>query len=235
MNHHAHGSHGDASRSGRAAPAGLQVTENGLRLVARETHAPTERSFDFEFVIEGEHGIVTDFDIVHDRRVHLILVRRDLSRFQHVHPKLDGGSWHALIAPLSPGVWRAFADFSTGGRPSTLGVDLHVRGEYVPEPLPAPTEMGTVDGMIVTMERDGTEHVFAIQRDGAPVEPESYLGARGHLVAVRDGDLAFLHVHPLAERLAFVVPYPSPGRYRLFLQFSLGAVHLAGFSVDAEG
>ena len=38
---------------------------------------------------------------------------------------------------------------------------------------------------------------FTITRDGqSPSRTEPYLGAGGHLVALRDGDLAFLHVHP---------------------------------------
>jgi len=53
---------------------------------------------------------------------------------------------------------------------------------------------------------------------------EPYLGASGHLVALREGDLAFLHVHPEADRLAFDAQFPSPGRYRLFLQIKTGGV-----------
>ena len=60
---------------------------------------------------------------------------------------------------------------------------------------------------------------------------EPYLGARGHLVALREGDLAFLHVHPDADRLRFTAEFPSAGRYRLFLQFKAGGrVHTAAFT-----
>jgi hypothetical protein len=78
---------------------------------------------------------------------------------------------------------------------------------------------------------------FVVTREGRPVEPESYLGARGHLVALREGDLAFLHVHPdQAEVPANVIPYgatfPTAGRYRLFLQFKHeGRVRTAPFTV----
>jgi Cu+-exporting ATPase len=37
---------------------------------------------------------------------------------------------------------------------------------------------------------------FIVSKDGRPVHTEPYLGAGGHLVALREGDLAFLHVHP---------------------------------------
>jgi hypothetical protein len=60
------------------------------------------------------------------------------------------------------------------------------------------------------------------------------LGAKGHLVALREGDLAYLHVHPEEQAsvapgtVAFAATYPSAGRYRLFLQFRAGGrVHTA--------
>ena len=60
---------------------------------------------------------------------------------------------------------------------------------------------------------------------------QDYLGAKGHLVALREGDLAFLHVHPDADRLRFGATFPGAGRYRLFLQFQVdGQVHTAAFT-----
>lgn len=42
-----------------------------------------------------------------------------------------------------------------------------------------------------------TELTFEIRRDDGPVSQlEPYLGALGHLVALREGDVAYLHVHP---------------------------------------
>ena len=56
-------------------------------------------------------------------------------------------------------------------------------------------------------------------RGGRTVPIEDYLGARGHLVSRREGDLAFLHVHPYEDSLRFMATFPSAGPYRLFLQF----------------
>ena len=63
----------------------------------------------------------------------------------------------------------------------------------------------TVDGLQV--KRDGLS--FDVTRDGKPVAVEDYLGAKGHLVALREGDLAFLHVHPDADRLKFAATFPN--------------------------
>ena len=57
-------------------------------------------------------------------------------------------------------------------------------------------------------------------------------------MALREGDLAFLHVHPedqagvAGPEIAFQVTFPSEGRYRLFLQFAhAGGVRTTGFTV----
>ena len=76
---------------------------------------------------------------------------------------------------------------------------------------------------------------FSVTRDGRAVETEPYLGARGHLVALREGDLAFLHVHPDEDALAFMAEFPSAGRYRLYLQFKHeGRVHTAAFTQEVS-
>ena len=70
-----------------------------------------------------------------------------------------------------------------------------------------------------------------------PVAVEPYLGAGGHLVALREGDLAYLHVHPTggpgSGPVSFMTEFPTEGRYRLFLQFKHeGKVHTAAFTRD---
>ena len=54
-------------------------------------------------------------------------------------------------------------------------------------------------------------------------------------IGLREGDLAFLHVHPDADRLRFGATFPTPGRYRLFLQFKVdGRVHTAAFTQEVS-
>jgi hypothetical protein len=63
------------------------------------------------------------------------------------------------------------------------------------------------------------------------VEVQDYLGAKGHLVALREGDLAYLHTHPSGDAIRFETEFPTPARYRLFLQFKHdGKVHTAAFT-----
>jgi hypothetical protein len=201
-------------------------------LLVSEAFLPEGSTVPFSFRIEDSRGPLEDFDVLHDRRMHLIVVRRDLARFEHVHPTLREGTWSVDLGPLEPGVWRAFADFSTEGTPVTLGVDLHVAGDYRPDRLPEPSDGSRADGFGVRLSSPNERVLrFQVTRDGSAVDLERYLGARGHLVVLREGDLAFLHVHPIEDSLDFAVTYPSPGRYRSFLQFSVeGEVRLATFT-----
>jgi hypothetical protein len=157
------------------------------------------------FTIEGPDGHpVTAYDVEHEKQLHLIATRRDFTGFQHVHPVLaDDGTWRARL-DLTPGDWRLFADFkATGADALTLGADLAVAGDYRPERPPSPeARTAEVDGYTVTLEGDLTAGADArltlsVSKDGRPVtDLEPYLGAYGHLVALREGDLAYLHVHP---------------------------------------
>ena len=224
---------------GPAQAKGLAQAQDGLRLVLDQPEdLATSQQLAFR-IVRANGETVSNFDVKHDRRMHLIVVRRDLSGFQHLHPKqtADGG-WRVPLRLADAGSYRVFADFSTGGESRTLGGDLHVDGSFVARELPHPASTTrTESGYEVRLHEKGDEVLFTVFKDGRRIEDiEPYLGARGHLVALREGDLAFLHVHPESRAstgsdIRFAVEYPSKGRYRLFLQFKVdGKVHTAAFT-----
>jgi hypothetical protein len=235
-----------AGDSGRAAPQalrGLAVSDDGLTLeLARTTARPGER-FDLGFRIADRRGhTVRAFEIEHTKRMHLIVVRRDMTGFQHLHPsQRPDGTWSAPATLRAPGSYRVFADFSAGGKARTLAADLTVDGAARSRPLPAATSVAMVDGLRVrlaagpTRAGDEANLRFTVTRGDRPVAVEDYLGAKGHLVALRVGDLAFLHVHPDERRLRFMAELPTAGRYRLFLQFKAGGhVNTAAFTREVS-
>jgi len=187
---------------------------------------------------------VRDFDVEHTKRMHLIVARRDLTGFHHLHPtQRADGSWTTPIRVADPGAYRMFADFSHDETPVTLGTDLAVDGAATARALPAPAPAATSDGgdevrLDETGARPGQEATlrFTITRDGRPADLQPYLGAGGHLVALREGDLAFLHVHPVeteGDRIAFAATFPTVGRYRLFLQYRVdGQVRTVAFTQE---
>ncbi len=225
-----------------AAPVrGLAVSEGGLTLqLARTTARPGSR-FALAFRIAGRDGrTVRGFDVEHTKRMHLIVVRRDLTGFQHLHPTQSAdGTWTTPVTLPDSGAYRVFADFAVNGKAHTLAADLQLDGAVRSRPLAPPATTAEVDGMRVTLtERPAkaaaeSSLAFTVTRGGRPVAVQDYLGAKGHLVALREGDLAYLHVHPDEQRLKFMATFPTAGTYRLFLQFRVaGRVHTAEFTLQ---
>jgi hypothetical protein len=221
---------------------GLAVSDKGLTLELARRTAEAGRRFELAFRIAGRDGqTVREFDVEHTKRMHFIVVRRDMTGFQHLHPTENrDGTWSVPMTLPEAGSYRVFADFSVGEKPYTLADDLTVDGSVRSQPLPAPVKSVGVDGLRVSLSEGATkagaesELGFTVTRDGRPVAVQDYLGAKGHLVALREGDLAFLHVHPDENRLRFMATFPTAGRYHLFLQFKTadGRLHTAAFTQE---
>ena len=242
--HDAHGTTAVASHE----PAGLSVSADGYTLRLTPTQLRRGEAEELHFSIEDASGApVTEFDEMHEKRMHLIVVSRDGAEFRHLHPEMDAaGTWTVPIEFDQAGVYRAFADFSVEGEQQTRAGDLFVSGgDFEARPFPTPRPSYATNGYEVRLDADDpvagepSSLTFTVREGGEPVEDLSpYLGAKGHLVALREGDLAFLHVHPeeghevAAEEIEFAATFPTAGRYRLYLQFKHeGVVQTAEFTV----
>ena len=248
-----HAQHAPADGPAPAAAevvGGLQITQDGYRLAPLSATLSTGRAQPFRFRILGpDHQPVTAYTTSHTKDLHLIVVRRDLTGFQHVHPSLSpDGTWSVPLAVAAPGQYRVFADFKPAARADglTLGADVPAPGDYRPRTLPPAVRTATVDGYTVSLAGDlspggASKLTLTVRKGGAPVtDLQPYLGAYGHLVALRDGDLAYLHVHPddsggkAGPDIAFHAEVPAAGAYRLYLDFQHGGkVRTAEFTAIA--
>ncbi|MGW0250726.1 hypothetical protein ACWDYH_29240 [Nocardia goodfellowii] len=244
-------SHGAPAPAADQLPGGLMATESGYTLRLDSPQAPAAADVPVRFrILDNAGQPVTRYTRAHDKDLHLIVVRRDMTAFQHVHPVLDDtGTWSVPLNLTRAGEYRVFADFTPeGGENLTLGSDLRVAGNYDARPLPAPSTTATVGDYTVTLNGAVTpgaasKVTLSVSRNGKPVtDLQPYLGAYGHLVALRAADLAYLHVHPEGEPgdgvtppgpgITFFVTAPSAGDYRLFLDFQHeGVVRTAEFTV----
>jgi hypothetical protein len=231
MSHRAEsGSETATGLSDTAAGFRFRLDADALRAGARERLALT---------LERDDRPFTRLDSADDEPpLHLILVRRDLAGYVHVHPRRQGDGFATGVTLPTPGFWRVYADFEVDGKKIVLGRDVFVPGEFMPQPVAAPRRTATVDGYEIRLRR-GADLTFEISRGGRPVSGlQPYLGAAGHLVAIRADDLAYLHVHPRERSqpgaITFEAELSEPGRYALFLQFRHGGnVHTVPFTLVA--
>ncbi|MGX1671364.1 hypothetical protein [Streptomyces sp. NPDC055400] len=246
-----HAGHGASDTAAAAVPGGLQISERGytLYLRTRRIAAAGERTeLSFAITKDDTGRKVTAYRTEHGKQLHLIVASRDLTVYRHLHPaRAADGTWKTPVELPKAGGYRVFADFTPQAEKEglTLGADLSVAGEYAPRDLPAASRTADAgDGYEVRLGGDlgaGSAHelTLSVAKNGKPVtDLQPYLGSYGHLVALRSGDLAYLHVHPNkggpGPEVSFTATAPSNGTYRLFLDFKhKGTVRTAEFTVHA--
>ncbi len=257
--------HGEVAT--RQPLSGLAVTQDGYAIEADSVFFDPGQASTFTFRITDPQGrVVRDaYQLEHEKELHLIVVRRDTAIFTHVHPtRGSDGTWSVDLALREPGVYRAYADFTIAGTKRALAADVFVPGDFRPVGLPAPASVARavddagqpVGGLDAAFHAPGARAgresslTFTVDQAGRPSPGlEPYLGAEGHLVALREGDLAYLHVHPVehgpghekaparahgqGEKIEFTATFPTPGRYRLFLQFKTGGeIRTASYTLE---
>lgn len=231
------------------APAVQSHRSYTIRSDASRLFQPNTLSIYSFSVVDDQGTTLRDFATVHEKLTHVIIVRKDLAEFQHVHPTFDEQTGAFALSDLtfpSDGPYRIFADFTPAegqkgpdGQP--LGVTIYDdvlvgdQGKYAAQPLAGDAHRKTVDGYDVQLATTPPSLAaqtlvvlsFTLSRGGTPVRTlEPYLGALGHTVVLREGDLEFLHTHALDEQVAnqtgtvdFAVTFPREGQYKVFSQF----------------
>lgn len=253
---HGGGGEHSAGQAETATLRGLSLAQDDLVLGPVTTPTKVGKAGELSFTVLGADGKpFTDFAVSHEKELHLIVVRSDGQRFEHVHPTMDPqtGAWSVPWTWTEAGTYRVFTDFVPNGENApnvTLTRTVEVAGDVTPRPATAVQRADTVGGYQVSLSGDlaageSRELTLEVTRNGRPVTTlQPYLGAFGHLVALREGDLAFLHVHAEGEdpapgatagpAISFAAEAPTAGRYLLYLDFQVdGIVHTASFVLDA--
>ncbi len=234
------------------------IKSSGPALAARPN---TPVSYLFS-IVDDEGNAVKDFKIAHEKILHLIVVRKDLNEFQHLHPEFDANTGVFTLSNLTfptPGDYRIFADFVPGsammGPDSmpltvTLSEDVKVAGSYTPQAIGTPIKIVNVEGYTIALATDPQASVtgmntlsFKVTKDGKPVTNlQPYLGALGHAVVLKEGTLDYIHAHALQKATAiqngtinFHVEFPYSGNYKVFMQFQHGGKVTTSFVVLVKG
>ena len=227
-------SHGGAGHTHSGMNMGIPVTagyENGGYQLATEGVKAGVATFHLN---DSSGKPVTAFTEAHGAILHTVIIRPDLSDFNHVHPTIGAdGSWSVEMPATGP--WHIVFDSTPTGASGPIVVAANLDDEVPVDTvaLPPPDDTVEVDGLIVT--RTGFNFTYTSADGGAATGLEPYLGQPSHLVAIRQGDLAYTHLHPsdgMSGMFMFGTGITEPGTYRLFLQFGHnGAVLTVPFTV----
>jgi hypothetical protein len=175
---------------------------------------PLNEPTTIKYRIKNDKGdVVTDFAIAHEKVMHFIVVRRDLTQFQHLHPDFnqETGEFRVAVAFPAPGPYRFFADFTPGTDnpmqlPVTVSSDLTVGDvpDFQPQAVTPDTkkEVSVPPDYHVTytlpselQSQTPVTYSLVVEKDNQPVILENYLGALGHSVVLKAETLDYIHTH----------------------------------------
>jgi hypothetical protein len=194
---------------------------------------------------------VPSLQIEHTKPMHLMVVSRDLSEFDHIHPQPAPGSVFRVPHTFPHGGnYRLFADYTPIGAANRIeAFDVNIAGPpRSPVPLVTTTTWNdTLDGLRMVMTTDKPLHTgddigftatISDAATGAAVHDlKPYLGAWAHIAIISEDTQDFLHVHPSEEPGQSAATYQSgptpniirmqtgfrhPGVYKMWIQVQRG-------------
>jgi hypothetical protein len=185
---------------------------------------------------DASGAVVKDFDVVHEQKVHLIIVRDGLDQFAHLHPAVDSaGNLTTTFTFPTGGTYRLYADHQPlGGKQATATGEVKVAGDAPPAPALSPDVPGKVKGdgldAQVAVENakvgEATVRFELMDAAGKPVTGlQPYLGAMGHLVVLSSDGKQYVHAHPAENKpasgnvVAFQAHFTKAGVYKGWGQF----------------
>lgn len=155
--------------------------------------------------------LVPSFEVIHERFLHLLMVREDLAWFEHQHPEQGkDGIFRLTWRFPTPGRYTLYADFTPadgdnqikplpltvgGGSPETLPLkpdtqrvkqigDYRIELRVQPEPL--------------RMEKAAVLTYTVRDRQGRPIrDMQPFIGAPGHLIAISQDGKEVVHTHAI--------------------------------------
>ena len=164
--------------------------------------------------------IIKQFDLIHDRLLHLIIVNsEDLSHFAHIHPRLDKetGIFHITHTFAKAGKYKMWIDTKPkGGTQILIAFPFNVEGQPVHFPATIAHERTRVKNVVsggqsyqVTLNCQperlvvgrNVKMTFEItDANGKPIRNlQPLMAAGGHCVIIDADAREFLHVHPAEE------------------------------------
>lgn len=241
-NHHS-GDHG-GDHGGDSSAADHSSHGSAARVTLRATGpvAPGQ-PIPLEIAMMGVDGQpIREFETFQEKQLHLIIVRDDLGEFRHEHPTYRGNGVFTLDLTLpTAGNYTLFADYKPVGQGEQVSaLPLTVPGAAPAAPPVTGDRRTDIDQTRVDLAiapssiQAGQDSLLTFNLKDANGQPatdlQPYLGERGHLVIVRQGDQldrdAYIHAHAMGgtapHQVSFHTTFPTAGTYRAWGQFQRG-------------
>lgn len=228
----------DHQKPGEKDHPGHSGGQATLMVKTNPTPVEARKAATLNLMIHDAGGaVVKNFDIVHEEKVHLIIVRDGLDQFAHIHPAVDAaGNLAVTFTFPTGGTYRLYADHQpAGGKQATATAELKVTGEAPPAPTLTPDVPGKVkgDGLNAQVTIDnataGGEATVRFELTDAAGKPvtdlQPYMGAMGHLVVLSSDGKQYVHAHPADDKpakgnmVAFQAHFTKAGLYKGWGQF----------------
>jgi hypothetical protein len=243
----------DHDRNGSSGHAQHEAAgETGTLIVETEPIVPKAgEAIALKLMVHDTDGaMVRDYDVIHEKLVHLILVREGLDEFAHLHPAVDdSGNLSVTHSFPQAGTYRLFADYKRKGQTATVAkAVIDISGDRKSPPALVVNAPGDViaEGLQAKIElRDlkvgGESQIrFRLSHEtGKSIEElQPYLGARGHLVVLSADGTQYVHAHPsdsptAENEVVFGAHFPSEGLYKGWAQFQIaGQLRTLPFVVE---
>ncbi len=150
---------------------------------------------------------VSDFEIAHEKTLHLIGVRNDLNQFFHIHPEqIEPGIFEFKYIFEKPGTYKLYSDVSYQGATHTfghsqfkvegLGEEFEGETNVLKNVIVGKYQVAVRYPEVLTAE-DKTPIEFVVyDLYGNAIELEPYLAADMHLAVISENLLDYVHSHP---------------------------------------
>ncbi|WP_400194335.1 heavy metal-binding domain-containing protein [Hymenobacter sp. B81] len=190
----------------------------------------------FRPMVQGEDQTPMPLAVVHEKKIHLIIVSKDLSEFFPEHPKFKAsGRYDLPFTFQTGGEYVLYQDYTPAGAGHQLGrQEVTVAGPPKPAVEFSKDQMQwRANGYQATLAFDKPLTTgqllgmrIGIKKNGQPVTNlDKYLGALGYVVVISENTKQYLHMHPNDQtdrgpNISFNTSFAQPGLYRVFLQFN---------------
>ena len=237
--------HNDQVSNGKTYHMKYEAVPSALNAGAPVTLAFTPQE-------SGNEAAAVPLAVVHEKKIHLIIVRKDLSAFYHIHPEYTAeGNYRVPFTFPKGGDYVLFQDYTPDGSGHQLGRQpVSVQGpKYTPVKFRQDQMQWQGDGdyeatLAFNKELKVGQQLgmkINITKGGQPVtDLDTYLGALGHVVVISEDTERYLHVHPNDQAdkgpaIGFNTSFEAPGLYRVFLQFNhAGQIHTGNFTINVK-